>query len=152
MRFQSLGGWRALWLAATVCGVGSLGGLAVLRARRPAPAAGRAGPCPASPAPRIAGTLPPGATRTWPVCVPHAARARLRLDARGGGDLDCYLYGPGRALVARDDEDANACTLAWRPAGPGAYSLQLVNAGTSPSDYAARTGDLPPTALPPRPR
>jgi hypothetical protein len=85
----------------------------------------------------VRGTLGPGATRTWPLCYPRGMQARLLVDARGGGDVDCYVYAPSRSLVARDDGESNACALEWIPRDSGTYTLDLVNAGSSPSEYAA---------------
>jgi hypothetical protein len=126
----------------------SLGAFAVARARRPTGAADiAAGARRVTPpvthcdsAPAVRGALAAGASHVWTLCAGRrgrAARTRLRLDARGGGDLDCYLYGPARALVARDDDDHNACALDWRSTDSGTYSLELVNAGGSTSTYSA---------------
>jgi len=88
---------------------------------------------------QVRGALASGATRRWPVCFRRSPRARLRVVTDGHGDLDCYLYGPRHALVARDDDDTSGCTLDWTPRDSGTYWLDLVNAGLSPTDYSTST-------------
>src|SRR5438067_3160836 len=84
-------------------------------------------PVPCASAAEYRGTLGPGATRTLVLCPRRGARVSLRVDGRGAGDIDCYVYGPRRERVARDDDETNACALSWRAVDGGSHVVEIVN-------------------------
>jgi hypothetical protein len=53
----------------------------------------------------------------------------LRVTGQGGGDIDCYLYGPDKKFVSRDDGGNNSCVVHTKPGEAGEYQLLMFNHG-----------------------
>lgn len=81
-------------------------------------------------------TLGRGMQITYDVILNKEEPTVFVVNGNGRSDLDCYIYDENDLLVAKDNDETDACVVRVNPKWAGHFSFVIKNVGDKPNTYS----------------